>query len=396
MKLLEKIDWNTLNVYINNNLIIANKHPIYDIWILNYLPKVQFNKLWDDYTLSCRGLIIDVDGNILARPFQKFKNIEEHNPSEIDMTKNYEIFEKMDGSLIILFYYKKEMKWMVASRGSFISEQCIEAGKMLKPNILEKLDVNYTYLFEIIYPENRIVVNYGNMRDLILLSVINTNNGTELSYDSMLKKYSNIFTVVKKINHGKINNLYDLKRLEESNKEGFVVKFSDGFRVKVKFNEYIKLHGILSNVSNVTIWEYLKNDYDFDLLIDQIPDEFNDWIKKTIKKIQIEYNEIERNALKEFIRIYHINNIGSDVNYGDTENRKRFAIEAIKTKYASILFRLYNKKTYDYIIWSMVKPKQLKTFKDNINVRCKRIGRHRNQKTNRQKDEILTLKPTRN
>ena len=32
---LKKVDWNVLNEYINNNLIIANKHPEYDIWILN-------------------------------------------------------------------------------------------------------------------------------------------------------------------------------------------------------------------------------------------------------------------------------------------------------------------------------------------------------------------------
>ena len=74
MDVLLKIDWNILNSYIDNNLIIANKHPEYDIYILNYSPKVQFKKFWDTYTLSCRGLIIDTEGNILARPFQKIFN----------------------------------------------------------------------------------------------------------------------------------------------------------------------------------------------------------------------------------------------------------------------------------------------------------------------------------
>lgn len=97
MKILEKIDWKKLNEYIDNNLIVANKHPKYDLWILNYSPKVQSKKFWDEYTLSCRGLVIDAEGTILARPFQKFKNLEEHDPSEIDMSQEYDVYEKMDG-----------------------------------------------------------------------------------------------------------------------------------------------------------------------------------------------------------------------------------------------------------------------------------------------------------
>ncbi len=354
MKILEKIDWNTLNVYIDNSLITANKHPEYDLWILNYSPKVQSKKFWDDYTLSCRGLVIDAEGNILARPFQKFKNFEEHDPSEIDLNQDYEIFEKMDGSLIILFYYAPRMTWIVASRGSFISEQSIEAQKMLGDSIYENLNKNCTYLFEIIYDTNRIVVDYGDRRELVLLSRIETKLGIELFYDDLVSLYSKYFTVVKKINI-KITDLNDLKKLEEENKEGFVVRFFSGFRVKVKFSEYIRLHGILTNVSNITIWEHLKNNYDFDSLLDRVPDEFYDWLNKTVNKLQLEYNEIERLALKEFIRIYHVNNI---------IERKDFAMEAIKTNYRSILFKLYDKKSYDEIIWKMIRPEFSKPFKN--------------------------------
>jgi len=147
MKLLEKVDWLVLNDYIENSLIVANKHPEYDIWILNYSPKTQAKRVWDEYTLSCRGLVIDAKGNILARPFQKFMNYEEHDPSEIDMSQDFDIFEKMDGSLIILFYYKARMEWIVASRGSFISEQSIEAKKMIDINTYGVLNKDFTYMF---------------------------------------------------------------------------------------------------------------------------------------------------------------------------------------------------------------------------------------------------------
>lgn len=150
-KILEKVDWNVLNQYIKNDLIIVNKHPKYNLWILNYTPNTQFNKFWDLYTISCRGLIIDDNGNILARPFKKFFNYEEYSIDEIPTDQNFEVFEKMDGSLIILFYYSQQKEWIIASRGSFISDQAKEAKKIINKENFKYLDKDNTYLFEIIY-----------------------------------------------------------------------------------------------------------------------------------------------------------------------------------------------------------------------------------------------------
>ena len=355
--MLEKVDWKVLCTYVDNSLIIANKHPEYDIWILNYSPKVQSKKFWDEYTLSCRGLVIDGEGNILARPFQKFKNYEEYDPSEIDWSKDFDVFEKMDGSLIIIFYYESRMKWIIASRGSFISEQALEAQKMITAIEYDKLDVDYTYLFEVIYPENRIVVDYGNRRELVLLTKINTKTGVEINNDNLVNKYSKYFTVVKKFQLKSFDELKQLIKNGEDNSEGFVIRFSDGLRLKMKFAEYCRLHAILTNVSNLTVWEHLMNNYDFDALYDRVPDEFYDWLKRTTKIIQSDFNEIERKALKEFIRIIYVNGI--------TE-RKDFALEAIKTEYQSILFKLYDKRPYDEIIWKSVRPVYSKPFRDGF------------------------------
>ena len=355
IKLLERVDWNALKEYIENNLIIANKHLEYDLWILNYSPKTQSKKFWDIYTLSCRGLIVDKEGEIISRPFQKFKNFEEHDPSEIDMSKPFEIFEKMDGSLISLFYYPLRREWIVASRGSFISEQSIEARKLIDWSKIDELNKNYTYLFEYISPENRIVVDYGKRRELVLLTTVQTKTGVEMSNDYLVNEYSKYFTVVKKYRIDNINDLKQLKELEEDNREGFVVRFSNGFRVKVKFSEYIRLHGILTNVSNLSVWEHLKENYNFDELLDRVPDEFYDWVKKTSNKLQMDFNEIERKSLLEFVRIYHINQI--------TE-RAKFAEHAKLSEYRSILFMLYDRRSYNNIIWKMVRPTYSKPFKD--------------------------------
>ena len=349
--ILKKVDWKVLDDYIEQSLIVANKHPEYDIWILNYSPKAQSKRVWDEYTSACRGLVIDGDGNILARPFKKFKNYEEHDPSEIDLSRPFQIYEKMDGSLIIVFYYEPRMEWIVASRGSFISEQSIEAKKMLGLRY-EKLNTNCTYLFECLYPENRIVVDYGERNELVLLGNIITSTGEELSYDEVVRLYSNYFTIVKVFDFD-IKNKNDLMLLEEvDNKEGYV--FRDGnFRFKWKFDEYVRLHSILTNVSNLTIWEHMKDNNEFDELLDRVPDEFYDWLKRTAHKIQDDFNEIEREAIMEFLKIYHINNI---------TDRALFAEQAKLSDHRSILFRLFDKRPYANIIWKQIRPVYSKPF----------------------------------
>ena len=202
---------------------------------------------------------------------------------------------------------------------------------------------------------NRIVVDYGDREELVLLARIETKTGFELPYSDLVVMYSKYFTVVKKYDMKDIKNLNELKALEEDNKEGFVIKFLNGFRVKVKLREYVRLHGILTNVSNLTVWEHMKNNYEFDELLDRVPDEFYDWLQRTAGKLKAKFNNIERLALLDFVRIYHINGI--------TE-RALFAEQAKLSEHRSILFRLYNKRQYAQIIWKQIRPTYSKPFKD--------------------------------
>lgn len=204
--------------------------------------------------------------------------------------------------------------------------------------------------------KNRIVVDYGDMYDLVLLGVINTKTGFELLHEDLVTNYSKWFTIVKKYNISNIKNLDELKALEEDNREGFVIRFFTGFRVKVKFTEYVRLHGILTNVSNLTVWEHMRDNYEFDELLDRVPDEFYAWLKRTVNKLQLEFNEIERLSLLQFMNIYHVNSI--------TE-RTVFADIAKKSDYHAILFKLYDRRPYAQIIWKMIRPVYSKPFSRN-------------------------------
>lgn len=333
---LEALDKMMEEGYVNKQ-----KHPVEDIFIYNYSQKTQFERVWNDVTLQCRGLILDNQQNIVARPLKKFFNLEELESSQIP-DEAFEVYEKMDGSLGILYFIGNQPK--IATRGSFISPQSQKATAMLHEKYetaIPKLNKSYTYLFEIIYPENRIVVDYGSEEKMVLLAIIDKENGQDI-------ELSNIgFPVVKRYSGAK--DWSKLKDLEEDNREGFIVKFKNGFRMKVKFEEYKRLHKILTNVSNVSIWEYLSTEMPFEEILERVPDEFYDWVKSTKQKLLNDYKEVEDLCKHEF---------------KDLGNRKLNALYYKNCKYPSILFKMLDDKNYTDIIWKLVRPTYQKPFSD--------------------------------
>jgi RNA ligase len=155
-----------LNKYFDEGLVVKQTHPTLPLTIWNYSLKTQYDNLWDEVTLQARGLVTDENGNVVARTFKKFFNLEE---KKFTPTSDFDVYEKMDGSLGIFFYY--EGGWIMATRGSFTSDQAVKGYEMMFKYDFTSLHKNYTYLFEIIYPENRIVVQY-DFEDLVLLGMI--------------------------------------------------------------------------------------------------------------------------------------------------------------------------------------------------------------------------------
>ena len=133
---------------IEQKYVSVHKHPAEELYIYNYTPKTQFDRVWNDVTLQTRGLILDGEYNIVARPFKKFFNYEELKQEDIPNLP-FEIFEKYDGSMIIAFYYKNA--WFVASRGSFISEQAQKGKELFNKLCISCLNIENTYIFEILY-----------------------------------------------------------------------------------------------------------------------------------------------------------------------------------------------------------------------------------------------------
>lgn len=356
-----------LEEYHQKGLLHKQHHPHHDLIIWNYSPKVQYEKLWDDVTLKCRGLITDTKGNVIVQPFIKFFNYEEDvNP--IPMNSDYVyVQEKMDGSLGILFNYKNE--WIMSTRGSFTSEQSKKGLEILKNKYqLRSFEPSIAYLVEIIYPENRIVVDYNQEKITFLSATLNrhfkweTSDNDELHWTTACSFFhvngiekEDIVETKQLFSFG--NDLYkELKEKNEKNKEGFVLRFfPSNHRVKIKFEEYVRLHKIITGISNRTIWEYLKDKKSFDEILDKVPDEFYSWVKETAKDLTIRYENIE----KEYKWIFE--HIMKDKN---SNERKVFAEFAKRYSHSSILFKMKDNQNYENIIWKILYPNYSKPFKN--------------------------------
>ena len=210
--------------------------------------------------------------------------------------------------------------------------------------------------------QNRIVVNY-DFDDIIMIGAININNGKEMDYNILKEKYDNTFTIIEKINT-KLD-FKSLKKLNLPNEEGFVIRFSNGNRMKIKFEEYFRLHKILTGISDKTIWDFLRNGDDWEFLLEKVPDEFYEWIKDTVNSFSIRFDDIKETALKEF---EIIKNLMPVLNFKDY--RKSFAKLVFErpdtAKISGIMFALLDEKDIDQMIWKILKPKQSTTFKGVI------------------------------
>lgn len=324
---------------IEGNFIDYVKHPTEDLWILDYTRRCHLEDAYDEYTCLCRGMIIDKDWNIVERCMYKFFNYEEIEDKSIIPNIDFEVFEKLDGSMGTL-YWLNDMPY-IATRGSFASEQAIHATKLVQTkyiDICKNLDKSKTYVFEIIYPDNHIVVDYKDTDDIYLIAVIDKETGK----DDNLQNYQNTgFNVVTRYDGVKdYNTIRDI--FNGNNKEGFVVKFSNGFRMKMKFAEYFKIHALLNGISKKRIFEmYINNEHaNIATVLNNVDEENRIMIEGWIKLFNNYYSIIYLDALKE---------------YKEFDSDKEAAFYFKTCKWTPILFQMRKKKNIDQTIWKIIK-----------------------------------------
>ena len=343
MNITEYLDKDLLIKMIDLKYVDVRKHPELDLYILNYSKLCTFDWVWNDVTEKCRGLIVDGTGEIKARPFKKFYNYEEIEDKSVIPNLPYKVYEKMDGSLGIL-YWKGDVP-AIATRGSFESTQAIDASIILIQkygHIIDQIPKHLTFLFEIIYPDDQKVVNYGDTEDLFLLAVIDTNSGKEFNIDD----FNHLFRPVYEY-----RNVAEWKKLRDEidgdNREGFVIKFENNFRVKLKYEEYFDLHKLLYSITPKYILELLMDDKIDDLIV--LKDKFGEY----------HWDKIE-NVIYAFEGQFYTIRIECQTQFRtDFDDRSQAAAYFKTCKYPSVMFAMYDGKDITSFIWKIIK-KQFK------------------------------------
>lgn len=251
---------------IDAGYITVRSHPQDpNLKILNYTDNAQYDSHWTPATLQCRGLIVHGktwdDAVVYARPFDKFFNLGQAWAPVLFPDTWVTAYDKMDGSLGIL-YPAPDGGLSVATRGSFTSEQALHATRVYRDRYEGKWEEFsakrgiITYLFEIVYPENRIVLNYGEQDDLVLLGCRRISDG---AYDSpqFVKDVDRWPGPITPVLH-RASMADVMAAPDRPNAEGMVLVLNgSGDRVKVKQEDYVALHRIIFGLNERVIWSHM-------------------------------------------------------------------------------------------------------------------------------------------
>lgn len=192
---------------------------------------------------ECRGIIFDLDGKIMSRPFHKFFNVNERDETQIrniDMSSPHVIMEKMDGSMVRPIFDKDGVIRLATKMG--ITDIAIEAEKLLSESHYEWLEyvmsAGMTPLFEYVAPTNKIVIDYDEAK-LVLLALRINITGAYLPMN-----IENIpFEVVRQ--YGSVDGSFSeyIERARENvGREGDIIRFDTGHMLKIKNDWYVRIH----------------------------------------------------------------------------------------------------------------------------------------------------------
>jgi len=266
--------------------------------IYDYTPKTAGARMWTPVTIASRGLIVNKEtGEIVARPFAKFFNYGEDiaGVTDFSLSGSVSVTEKMDGSMGIL-YQLPNGEWSISTRGSMNSRQAKHATELYR-NLYDgkwtpRTDV--TYVFEIIYPENRIVLNYGDTDDIILIGVITKENGRSLVVNEEASEWN--WNTAPSYPFASFADALGAKVADDH--EGFVIHFRDSDqRLKLKGAEYCRLHSIILGVTPLSVWTRLSDRHDIDSWLKDVPGEFADLVTATADALIADRDVLVEKAL---------------------------------------------------------------------------------------------------
>lgn len=319
-----------------------------ELRIYEYTAKAMFEHVWNRVTVQTRGLIVNWDTKeVLARPFEKFFNYGEPSQLEqirLELDDEVEVYDKLDGSLGIR-YRRPDGKSAIATKGSFHSEQADWATKQLHMAVPSQLSDDLTYLFEIIYPENRIVVTY-DFEGLVLLGARDIEGGDEF-FPEELPEWQG-----RKATRFRYQTLREaLEAPPRKNAEGFVVYLSEfDVRVKIKQEDYLKLHKTVFSFGLQYIYDRMDQGQSEEEILAGLPDEFHKEAKEMYLGFGTRLFAIRCRILNQHREIYQ-----------EGMTREEYAHRASSYPDWDYMFMLFDKDPqFAEKIWKDLNPTRIK------------------------------------
>ena len=203
---------------------------------------------------EARGIIIDMTTyNIVCWPFRKFGNYIESYADEIDWD-SAQVQEKVDGSIMKLYWYNGEWRWatngVINAANAGVSNtnmsflDLVHKAVNYKDIPFDRLFKDVTYIFELVSPFNKIVIDYSKPM-LYHIGSRNNETGQEFDFAIGIQKPAlyPIHTFEDALVAAEKLNVVD-KDVEH---EGFVVVDKNWHRVKIKSPAYLAMHHAWNN-----------------------------------------------------------------------------------------------------------------------------------------------------
>jgi RNA ligase len=335
---------------IADGLVRAKRHPELPLTIYNYAEKAVYTRTWTPVTRQCRGLVVHDNGDVIARPWPKFFNLGEQGHDWGGGRVPVEAVDKLDGSLGILV--QAGQQHLIATRGSFTSEQAEHATRHYAERYAGRWSPApwLTYLFEIVYPANRIVCDYGQLDDLILLGAVDTVTGQAYGpNDLYVERWPGPRATIAP--YRTIEEV--LQAPDRKGAEGYVCRITGGpdagLMVKIKQADYVAAHRIITGLNARTVWEAVGDD-NVDGLLTALPDEFHDWVLDQATAIRTAAVRASVKARTEFVTI--VQALGG----ADRAHRAPFAEKAKASDHPALLFALLDGKDIRPMIHKTLRP----------------------------------------
>lgn len=305
---------------------------------------------------ECRGLVLEKNTwKVMSLAFTKFFNSEEGNAHKIDWGSAH-VLEKLDGSLIQVYFDWNKNTWFAATTGTAEGEGEVNNkmgttfNQLFWKTVKEKYNLDdtklvkgYTYVFELTTPYNIVVKPHGES-SASLLTVRKLDTLEEVSFDELTRIAESLGVPRVKSYDLNIKNVGTLLKTFENmiwHDEGYVVVDGNHKRVKIKNPAYVAVHGLKGKTAQHNILEIVISNE-----IEEFGAVFPDR-KEELNKLKSNYDKL---TLK-------LNNIWLELSKNKPKNitpeeKKKFAKLVFETcskndlkNFTGLFFNLYDGKT---------------------------------------------------